>query len=329
VITPANFATFVTNINTMIGQVYATDPVDSYYKKICTELPVQSKIWEAGWTGLMPKMRVWFGMRQPHQPNAQTYQVNMIPYENTYEIDRFDLDDDQFGIYYRMLPDMARQAQRQPDYETRDLIEGNGVFGGSRQNGFDGLTHWNTAHPIDVYDASKGTYTNDTTGGQTVGSTTVGGAIGEVALATIFEYGMTIKGEDGERLGVKYDTLMHPPTMRVTIELLLKSMFFAPPTWGGFAPVTSQVGAADNPLKRLGVTPLQNDFLSSNTKYFLLDTTKPMKPFLWLNREATRTVPRINENDPNVFDRHVFQWGQWNRKSPAWSYAFLSHRSGT
>lgn len=329
-VTPQGFSVFITNVNTLIGAVYDTDDVQSVWKEIATELPCTSSQLTLGWTGLMPKMRPWFGPRQPHEPNAQTYTVVMVPYENTYTIDRFHLDDDQYGIYYRMLPDLARQAKRQPDYELRDLIEGNGIYASaSRQAGFDGLSFWNTAHPIDVYNAGAGTYVNDFTGGGvSIGGVTVGGALSPTSFTSVFEYMQTIKGEDGERLGVKPNVLMHPPTLRAEVELILKSTFFAPPSWGAYSPIGSQVGAADNPLKRFGVEPIQNDFLSSNTKWYLMDTTKAFKPFLWVVREATQTVPRVNENDPVVFDTHKFQWGQWNRISPAWDYSFLSARSG-
>lgn len=328
-ITPAAFAAFVTNVNTMIGAVYAVDDVDSVYKEITTELPCSSAILQLGWTGLMPKMRGWFGPRQPHEPAPQTYSIEMIPYENTYACDRFILDDDQFGILYRTLPDMARQAKRQPDYEVRDLIEDAGLYAGTaRQSGFDGLSHWNSAHPINLYNASAGTYTNTTVGGQSIGGVTVGGPIGPTAIMSIYEYMTTIKGEDGERLGVKPNRLMHGPTLKAEVELCIKSTFFSPPSWGAWAPITGQVGSADNPLKRFGLDPLQNDFLNNATQYYMLDTTKAFKPFLWVNREATRVANRTSETDPVVFDSHTFTWGQWNRKSAAWDYAFLSHRSG-
>jgi len=328
-ITPSQFGFFVTTVTTMIGAVYNSDDVPSVWMSIASEVPITSSQLVLGWTGLMPKMRPWYGPRQPHEPAAQTYTITPIPYENTYAIDRFHLDDDQFGIYYRMLPDMARQAKRQPDYELRDLIENAGVMTGARQLGFDGLTHWNTAHPVNLYDVGVGTYSNDFRGGfVNTDGVTVGGELSPTAFTSAYEYMSTINGEDGERLGVRPRTLMHPTTLRAEVELILKSTFFAPPSWGAWAPIGSQVGAADNPLKRFGVEPLENEFLKSNVNWYLLDTTKAFKPFLWGVREAVKTVPRINENDPAVFDSHVFQWGQWDRVTPAWDYAFLSAISG-
>jgi phage major head subunit gpT-like protein len=112
------------------------------------------------------------------------------------------------------------------------------------------------------------------------------------------------------------------------VELILKSTFFAPPTWASFGSTTSQVGAADNPLKRFGVEPIQNDFLASNTKWYLQDNTKALKPLLMIVRDAVRTVPRMNENDPVVFDTHMFQWGQWARMGFGWNFPYLMSRSG-
>lgn len=328
-ITPANFQVFVTNVNTMIGAVYNEDYVESVYSKICTPYSCSTSQMTFGWTGLLPKMRAWYGARHVNQAAPQTYTVEMIPYENTLSIDRFNLDDDQMGIYYRQLPDLARQARRQPDYEVRDLIEASGVQGTTvRQSGLDGLSFWSTSHPVDLYDATKGTYINDFVGGQTVDGTTVGGALTPTALTSLMAYMMTLRGEDNERLGIRPNVLMHPPTMFDTVSYILKAQFLAPPTWGSFAPVTGQVGASDNVITRFGVDPLQNSFLNDNQNWYLLDLTKPVKPFAWITREATRMVPRLNESDPNVFDEHMFQWGQWNRCAPAWGFSFLAARSG-
>jgi phage major head subunit gpT-like protein len=109
--TPTNFALFISNINTSFGAVYA-DTTDSIWPQYASEVPVTGKQFVAGWTGMMPKMRVWYGPRVTNQPAPQTYSAVVLPFEITYDIDRFDLDDDLYGIYYRMVPDMARQTRR-------------------------------------------------------------------------------------------------------------------------------------------------------------------------------------------------------------------------
>lgn len=336
-ITPQGLNLFITNINTMWGQIYSQLGVDSVAPKIATTIPCSTTQWTTGWTGLLPKARVWTGSRVAHEMAPQLYTVVPRPYELTYTIDRFTLDDDQFGIYYRMLPDMARQLQRWPDYELRDLIEASGAYSSTAiQLGLDGVSNWNTAHPIDIYNAALGTYCNDFTGGgvtitysQPGGGTNtvlVGGDLTPTGFTTLYEYMTTIRGQDNEVLGVMPDTLMHHPLRKAEAELITKSTFFAPPTWG--VAVTGQVGTADNPLRRFGVELQENRYLNDWDTWYLMDTKQVVKPFTWVLREAPRVVPRINENDPVVFDTHTFLYGAWMRATPAWSFPFLAARSG-
>lgn len=325
-LTPAQFNLFISNINTMVGAVYSDATIPQYHQIIASTMPSTSEQTVYGWTGMLPKIRVWKGSRVVTRANPQTYTLVNQPYEHTLSIDRFRLDDDLMGIYYRQLPDQARQVRRAPDLWMRDLIESiNDFTSATVQAGFDGTPHWNTAHLINVYNPSLGTYSNDVTGGQSIGGVTVGGLFSPTALATIFEYMMRLKGEDNEPLGIYPDTVMVPPALMLEANLTLVERSFAPPAW---ATITSQVGAADNPLLRFGVKPLVNMYLTSATKYYTLDTTKAIKPFLHQVREAPRAAMRVSETDPVVFDTHSYLWGWWGRMTPGWGYAFLSIRSG-
>jgi phage major head subunit gpT-like protein len=332
-ITPANFAIFVTNVNTMVGEAYGTTP--TIHPLISTTLPTSSLTWETGWTGMLDQMRPWYGARVTKEAAPQTYSVTVIPFELTLTLDRFRLDDDMYGIYYRQIPDMARQAKRWPDYQIRNLLENAAPWTGAAQNGFDGLTAFNTAHYINYYNTSLGTYCNDFTGGGVVVTypkpgggnvtTLVGGAFTGPAFSTLLEYTATVKGEDNEALGIVVDRLLHAPILRTEVDLVLKSQFFAPPAWGT---ITGQVGAADNPLRRMGVEPIENPLLNNGYTWYLLDTNKALKPFLWIEREPVRFTPRVNEDDPILFDTHAYTWGQWARGAPAWNYSWLFYRSG-
>jgi hypothetical protein len=234
-----------------------------------------------------------------------------------------------------MLPDMARQSKRWPDLQIRDLLENSGAQTGFRQNGLDGLSAFNTAHPIDLYVPATGTYCNDFTGGgvninyaKTGGgtiSTLVGGAFSPTAFATLAEYMTTIKAEDNEAWGITPNLLMHAPQLRMEVELVLKSQFFAPPSWGT---ITGQVGAADNPLKRFGIEPLENPLLNDVATWYLFDTTKAFKPLIWGLHTAPIMTPRVDEDDPSVFDNHTYLWGIWARATPAWGFSQTFARSG-
>lgn len=339
--TPSQYAAFITTVDTTVGQIYSQMDPKSTWREYATEYPMKGTILNFGWTGLIPKARPWFGSRIVNEPAPQTYQVSPIPYELTVGIDRFVLDDSDvntMSIFWRTLPDMARSWRRQPDYEIRDLLEGSGVqTSDSRQNGLDQLTFFNTAHPIDFYNPnfnngsslfSGGTYCNDFIGGQTIAGTVIGGALSTTSFTSLLEYAQSVPGEDGEVLGVNIDAMILPLTLQVEANFILKATFLAAPQWGAFSQLTGQVGTADNMLAKMGVRPIVNPFLRKTTRWYLADTSHAMKPLLWVVREAPRTVPRVNENDPVVFDSHRYLWGGWDRVAPAWNYSWLLHRSG-
>lgn len=332
-ISPANWVVFRSTANTVIGAAW-TKNLPLMVPRVATKMPSDSTQEVYGWTGKLPKMRLWTGPRVSFQHAPQTYTLVNQPFEGTLEIDRFDLDDDKFGVYYRDLADLAEQARFQPEYMLRDLRENSGDQTGARQLGLDGLTAFNTAHPVDLYNSKAGTYSNDFTAGGFVwtvpkaggGTTTVtvGGAFSPSAVFTVVAYMMQLKGEDGEALGINPDLLEFHTLLRGEAELVLRSKFFSPPQWGG---QTGQVGNADNPIDRYGLDFLINPLLTQPFTWYTHDTRRAFMPYIHQVREATKTVPRVSEDDPNVFDSHKFLYGMWDRQAVGWGPSFLFSRS--
>jgi phage major head subunit gpT-like protein len=342
-ITPNNIGVFITVANTRIGQVWveidAAQTEASWTSEDSEMQTSGASQMTFAWTGLMPKPRPWFGSRVMYEPAAQTYTVAPIPYELTYTIDQFKLDDSAANTesyFWRMLPDMLRSWRRHKSYEVRDLLENSGVQTGTRQNGMDGLTFFNASHPIDFYNPgfnpggmfTAGTYVNDFVGGVPVGGVTVGGPLSVLSFASVLQYGSMIPGEDGEVLGVRYDKLMVPETLKDVGLFILKSTSIAPPTYGSWVASSTQVGAVTNMWAQMGVDLVVNSFLKSTTKHYYWDTKYSIRPVQWLIRESPRIVPRTNPNDPIVFDQHRILLGGWCRDAPAWGPSFLGARSG-
>jgi phage major head subunit gpT-like protein len=340
-ITANNIGVFITLANTRIGQVWAEMSAAETEALWTSEDPMTeggSQMTYA-WTGVMPKPRPWFGSRIIYEPGVQTYTVIPIPYELTYGIDKFKLDDSDpntESYFYRVLPDMLKQWRRHKSYECRDLLENSGVQTGFRQNGLDALTFFNTAHPIDFYNPgfnpggmfSGGTYVNDFVGGVSVGGVTVGGPLSVLSYASILQYSSLIPGEDGEVLGVSFDKLMVPATLKDVGMFILKSSSIAPPTYGSWVASSTQVGAVTNMWAQMGVDLIVNPFLKSATKHYYWDTKQSYRPVQWVVREAPQIVPRTQPNDPIVFDQHRLLWGGSSRDAPAWGPSFLGARSG-
>ncbi len=345
--TPSQYTAFITTVDTSIGAIYAEmDPAITWREYVKEDPMTAGSQKTYGWTQMSPKPRPWFGSRMVYEEAPLTYTVIPIPYELTLGMDRFKLDDSDPNapsIFWRQLPDMARQWKRHPEYEIRDLIENIGIQTGARQLGLDGATFFNTAHSIDPFNPtfnngstlfSAGTYCNDFIGTQTIGGTVIGGALSTTSFSTLLQYMQVIPAEDGEVLGIMPDAIIIPATLQVEANFILKATFLAAPQWGGFANnsatpgLTGQVGTADNQLAKVGVRPIINRWLKKAARWYLADTSHSEKPLRWVVREAPRTVPRINENDPIVFDTHRYTWGGWDRVCPAWGYSWLMMRSG-
>lgn len=326
-ISPANYNLFRSNLNVMLGEAYSAAKKALKYPRFASTVPVGEASQIAfAWCGMLPKARMWQGPRVVVEPAAQTYVVVPNPFEHTVGLDRFDLDDDKMGVYYRTLPDQVRQLLLLPDYWFRDMIEARGDYAtGAYQNGLDGLPHWNTAHPVDLYNLLAGTYCNDFTGGGVnVNGVLVGGAFGTTAFSTVRNNFGLLKGEDGEPLELVADLVMVPAQLETEARVVIETAFFSPPAWGT---LTGQVGAADNILRRYGVEIFVNKLLVSQTKWYMFVTEGQM-PLMWCEREAARTSARTSDTDPVVFDEHKELHGGWGRGAPAWNFAWKSARSG-
>ncbi len=341
-ITPANLAFWFTKLDTQLGYTYSITP--TFHEQIASVIPSSTEQNGYAWIGRLDKFRLWQGSRITHEPAPQTYFLINQPFELTEKIDRFKLDDDQMGVYERTMPEMAIQAKKWPDYQLRDLIENSGAQTGNRQNGLDGLTFFNTAHPIDLYNSAAGTYSNDFSGGGANvtypnGKTILpGGAFGPTSVATLYSYMLQLKAENGEPLGVMPNEILVPTALATEAELVLKSTFYAPPAWntiGTGASISTaggnaaQVGAADNPIRRFGLDFRIIPELTLPNYWYLLDTKKAFKPFLWQMRQAPVLAARVQEIDPVVFDTHAYLWGYWARGAPGWGFSWLACRSSS
>ena len=218
-ITPPNLQILFTGVETRFWQGFTLEELQ--YQKLCTVYPVGSEQWISAWLPMTDKLREWVGSRIVRTPAPQTYLVPIKPFEATYGIDKYKVADDTWGVYMPTVANLGKQAAKFPDYQLRDLLQNQGSWTGGFQNGTDGFTHWNTAHPIDFYDGSKGTYPNDYTGGGVVvNNTTVGGALSANAFATLYEDMTRRKSESGESQEVVPDLAVVPPMLKLSIDTI-------------------------------------------------------------------------------------------------------------
>ena len=343
----AQLQLFFTAYETRFWQAYKAAPV--MYPKLATTYPVGTEQWVSGWLTMLQKYREWIGSRITHTPNPQTYLVPIKNFELTQGLDKFRFDDDQYGIYSPLPSFMALQAAKWPDYQLRDLLQNQGSWTGPFQNGLDGLTFFNTAHPVNLFDLSQGTYCNDfTDGGVSVNGILVGGAMSATSIYTIYANMSARKSESGEAWGAIPTANLCGPQLKWAQDSILQAQIlgtpYMPPYGTGNFPAASAptpvnaplIGTSTNMLKGLveslmwldlgGSTIVGNG--SYDQVFYQVTENLPVKPFSWLLREAPNFIPVIQPNAPLVIEKHMYSWNSEARGSAAWGFSQLASRSG-
>lgn len=337
---PANINVFFTQLETLFQRGIRNAPVWS--TKWATRYASTSEFVLQGWIGMTDNLRIWQGARVVQDFAPQTYQVPMLPWESTAALDQFTFLFDKQGLYGPAAERLGQKSAKLQDYALRDLLQGNGQLGTAPFSiGPDGVSFWNSAHPVDVYDPAKGTYCNDYgTAGVSVNGTTVGGLFSTNAYATVWNDMAGRKNESNEAIGVAPDTWLGPPQLRFQAAVVMQSMFFSPGSLltlgAGNAPTPGQpqpanapfVGNMENPLKGTASVDWTADLSGQPTAWYLGDTSDVIKPLGWAVFQDPTMVVRNSPQDPVVFDQHRYLWGVWAMATPHWGFPWNLSRSG-
>jgi phage major head subunit gpT-like protein len=201
---------------------------------------------------------------------------------------------------------MGEMAAKWPDYLMRDTLQANPV-------GFDGVTFFNDAHPVNVNDAGLGTQDNN-----------FGLALTANNYNSVWTAMANFKGDNGEAMGIMPNLLVVPPQLQYEAKTILHADYFASPTIGG---MTGQVGAAQNVLKGSAELLIVPELANQATTWYLFDTTKPIKPLIFQQRQAPQFVYRNQPTDDNVFWNKEFIFGVDARGVGGVSLWFLAAKS--
>lgn len=280
------------------------DLTPSWAPKLADTMPSASREVTYAWMDRLPTFRKWVGNRVV--VNAYTHQrtVSNEPYELTCALFADDVADDQLGIFNYAVRAIAQQAKKWPDQRLADFI----INDAARLNGFDGVPCFSTAHPInggDVVSAITGTQSNLFT------ST----ALTYDNYASVRETMQTWVGSDGQPLGILPNLLVIPPQLESEARLILQADMI--PNTGGTAPQTNVYKATAELL----VIP---ELASKPTNWWMFDTNKMIKPFIWQLREPISFTNLTAPTDLPVFMAKQFLYGGKGRAAAAESIWYVS-----
>lgn len=228
--------------------------------------------------------------------------VTNLKWENSLAIERTDLEDDQYGIYSSMLiPNLARHAKLLPELQVANIFNTNPV-------GYDGVSLFNAAHPIDPSGFTPGTQSN----------TLATKPLNATNLAIAYQTMLAFKGPDNIPMGSLGTTLLVPPSCAYVAWTLANGSFF-PESKNSVAGVFGSQSNVWQGQFNVVVSPYLTDSGDPTTAvWYLLDTRTPtQRCVFWQERSPAQLVSMVDPANPAVFFEDRFYMGARMRGAAA------------
>lgn len=92
------------------------------YTQLCTQTPSKGYDEDYSFLGSVPGMREWLGDRVFHEMRAGNYAIVNRDWEQSLNLNRFNVDDDRIGLYGSMAENLGSEAKYHPDELLVDAI---------------------------------------------------------------------------------------------------------------------------------------------------------------------------------------------------------------
>lgn len=296
-ITPVNIDIASRGFNKLYQDAY--DAAESFYQEITSVVPSNSRENLYGWMQKLPRMREWLGDRVYNNLAAAEYIIRNKKWELTVKVGRDEFEDDTYGVYNPVVQDMGNQARLHPD----DLIA-NLLLNGEALPGTDGQNHFDTDHAVNPKKSSMGFQANYIASGKPLTADN---------FAFVRAKMMGLKGEDGKPLKVRPTALVVPPSLEVTAKQIVN--------------MTTVVQGGSNVLLGMAKVIVIDDLEEEPDAWYLMDTRRPIKPFVFQQRKAPNFVALTSLTDPNVVHYDDYIWGVDTRDNAGYGPWFLSYKA--
>lgn len=283
------------NLKTTFNKAF--DAAPSVWQKIAMRVPSTGALNTYAWLSNFPKMKKWVGDKTLKALSAFGYTLTNDDFEATVEVDRNHIEDDQLGIYAPQAEMAGFSAKQFPDEGIIDIV--NGAF---VNKCYDGQYFCDTDHPV-IDPATKQPVSVSNMSTLVLRADTQENAIASFGFARTAM--KKFKNDEGQPLNITPNILLVGPALE-SVALILANN----DKLGDLQP---------NPYK--GTIEVVCDArITSDTAWFLLDTTKPVKPFIYQDRKSPVFVQATDPQSDDVFTRKKFKFGAEARA--AFGYGF-------
>ena len=136
-----NLEALFTGFDTSFTQAF--DVAETTYLKVSTETPSKTRQEIYAWLGNTFRIREWVGERHLQGLASHDFTIKNRGFEGTVEIDRYDIADDQYGIYTPFIQQAGQDTKVFPDTLIYPLLNA-----GFSTRCYDGQPYFNANHPV-------------------------------------------------------------------------------------------------------------------------------------------------------------------------------------
>ncbi|WP_048764855.1 Mu-like prophage major head subunit gpT family protein [Acinetobacter sp. 243_ASPC] len=277
------------NLNKIFNNTFNDVPVE--YTSIAMVVPSNGAYVDYRWLANFPQMKEWIGKKHISKLAEYDYVIRNKDFAATIEVRRNDIEDDQLGIYAPQAQSAAWSAKQHPDELVFDAV--NNAF---TAKCYDGHPMISTSHKVGKVNISnKGTKKLSI---ETLAKAQASFGAARTAMRKF-------KDESGRPLNVTPNVLLVPAALEDIANALMT--------------VDRLEDGKPNPYK--GTAKVQvSARLTDDNAWFLLDTTKPIKPFVYQVRKKPVFVQQTSMDSPNVFMEGVFYFGAEARGASGYGF---------
>lgn len=256
---------------------------ETWYQAIADRIQSTTRTNSYAWMSGFPGMREWLGDRVFNSLSMRRFELTNRDWEDSIEVDRNDIEDEQMGIYGNIAQGLGRQARKWPD----ELVVA-ALKAGTTTTTFDGQFFFDTDHPTNPDVAGSATQSNSFTGRALTDANI------DFARVTM----AALKGDNGRLFGTRMTHVIVGPADERAARNIAQGDVVAS---GGIA--------VTNVLRGTFQIIVIPELADQPGVWYAADLSQVIKPFIFQVRKEPEFVAMDNPDDMPAFVRKKFLYG--------------------